>query len=121
MDPQASYEAYKDKIGERLTRKLISALEEKKITPEEVSEVSQYILANIDKARTNLELLDFTEHLASKWAIFSEIVNVEEAEIKENSKTEKVNEVQDLIEQNKIDEALKVATDANDQIHGGAN
>ena len=117
MDPQA-HAAYKNKIGERLTRKLIDALREKKITQEELSIISSYILDNIDKPKTNSELLDFLEDLSQKWPIFKDNLEVEEAEINEENKAQKVDQVEDLIEQNKIEDAIKLASGSNDNKGG---
>lgn len=119
MDLNEAFVAYKNKIGERLTRKLISALEEEKITQEELSTISSYILDNIDKANNNSDLLDFLEHISQKWPIFADNVIIEKADIAESNKEQKVDQVENLIQNNKLDEALKVASAANDQ--GGGN
>jgi len=119
MDPDQSFEAYKDRIGMRLARKVLTAFEEKRISEELLSEISQYVLDNIDKAKTNSDLLDFLEHLADKWAIFQDVLVVEEAQIQEKENKENVEKIEELIDQNKIDEAMKIADQANQEANGG--
>ena len=112
-------EAYKNKIGERLTRKLAQAVKGGQIAPEELPNISSYILTNIDKAKTNSELLTFLEDIVNKWPIFSETLTVEQINKAEDNKSEKIEQISGLIDANKIDEALRVATDANSQMTGG--
>lgn len=119
MDSDQSFEAYKDRIGMRLARKVLAAFEEKKISEDLLAEISSYILENIDKAKTNSELLDFVEHLASKWVIFQDILVAEEAGVKEVENQEKVEQIEELIDQNNINGAIKVAEEAKAQEAGG--
>jgi hypothetical protein len=114
-------EAYKNKIGERLTRKLAQAVKGGQITPEELPNISSYILTNIDNAKTNSELLTFLEEVASKWPIFSETLTIEQSQNAEDNKEEKVEQITSLIDANKLDEALQIATDTNSQMAGGRN
>jgi hypothetical protein len=121
MDPDQSFEAYKDRIGMRLARKLLTAFEENKISEDLLSEISTYILDNIDKAKTNADLLDFLEHLAGKWALFQDILVAEEAQVQEEETKESVEKIEELLDQNKIDEAMKTAEVANQEANGGVN
>jgi hypothetical protein len=111
--------AYKDKIGLRLSRRMLHAFEDGEITEEELKDISSYILENIDKAQNNAELYEFLEAISAKWPIFQDVLIVENAETGEKKKGEVIEKVEDLIEQNKIDQALQVASQANDQIAGG--
>jgi hypothetical protein len=112
-------DAYKNKIGERIVRGIAQGLKENKITVEEASVISTYLLENIDKAKDNLRLFNFLEELAKKWPIFSNILTVETGEIKEEKEKEAVKKASNLIQQDKIEEAIKVAEDATTQKTGG--
>ena len=73
-------DAYKNKIGERLTRILLDALEKQEITEDEASEISTYILDNINKAKDNTALFDFLTNISTMWPIFSKVLAAEQEE-----------------------------------------
>lgn len=112
-------EAYKNKIGERLTRILLDALEKQEISEDEASDISSYILDNINKAKDNVQLFDFLTTLAKTWPIFSKALATEQEEILNNKKEEAIGQASGLIKENKIDEAIKVVENATDQNKGG--
>lgn len=114
-------EAYKSKIGERLTRTLADGVGKGEINEEEASEISTYILENIDKAENNLQLLSLLEELAKKWPVFEHILTLEQAEITDKKEDAAVQHAENLIKENKLDEALSVVgnmTNKNDQVKG---
>lgn len=114
-----SDDTYKNKIGERVVRRLGQALKDGEISLEDASVISSYLLDNIDKAKDNLQLFNFLEGLAKRWPIFSNILTAETGEIIDKKEKEAVEKASGLIQQNKIDEAIKVAEDATDQKIGG--
>lgn len=99
---------YKNKIGERLTRRLAKALKDGEITEQEMSTIASYILENINHAKDNAELIVFVEELSKKWPIFSQILVVEQREINEENKNQAIDQAECLMKENKIDEAIKV-------------
>ncbi len=104
---------YRDKIGDRLTRRLAQAYKDEEISRDELSEISTYILENIDKATDNSGILQFLENISAQWPFLSDMVAGEKEEISSQDQNEKVSQIDTLISENKIDEALKVAKDAN--------
>lgn len=112
-------EAYKNKIGERVVRRIAQALKDKEISLEEASTMASYLLGNIDKAKDNLQLLNFLEEMAKKWPIFSNILTAEQGEIADKKEKIAIEQASSLIQENKIDEAIKVAESATDQNIGG--
>jgi hypothetical protein len=114
-------EAYKNKIGERLTLRLIRAVKDKEITQAELATISSYILENIEEAQSNSEVLEFLEDVAQKWPFLSALLSAEQVEEAEVINKQRIEQVGTLINQNKIDEALQVATDANNRPIGGEN
>lgn len=112
-------EAYKNKIGERLTRILLDALEKQEVTEEEASEISSYILDNINNAKDNAALFDFLTTIAKMWPIFSKALATEQEEMLNSKKEEAIGQASSLIKENKIDEAIKVVGNATDQNKGG--
>ena len=107
-------ENYKNKIGERLTKVLIDVLEAGEVSQEEASDISSYILENINNAKDNTQLFDFLTNLAKKWPIFSKVLDTEQQEISDSKKDEAVGQASDFIKENKIDEALKVVEAATE-------
>jgi hypothetical protein len=112
-------QAYKNKIGERLTLKIIDALKSKTITTTESSEISAFILENLDMAGTNAQVLEFLEIIAVKWPFLSSLAVAEQSAEIEKDKNNTITEVQNLIQQNKLDEALEVAKASTTQKIGG--
>lgn len=112
-------EAYKNKIGERLTKILLDALENGEVSEEESSNISTYILDNINKAKYNAALFDFLTTLSKTWPIFSKALATEQIEVLDNKKEEAIGQASDLIKENKIDEAIKVVENATGQDGGG--
>lgn len=112
-------DAYKNKIGERLTKILLDALENGEVSQEESSDISSYILDNINKAKNNAALFDFLISISKTWPIFSKALATEQSEILNNKKDEAIGQASNLIQENKIDEAIKVVENATDQNGGG--
>ncbi len=112
MDP---VDAYREKIGDRLTRRLAQALKDHEITQDEFAEVASYILENIDNARTAPELVQLLEEIGSQWSFLSDVVTEEKNESQNQEVSEKVQQIDTLISQNKIDDALKVARGSTEE------
>ena len=113
MDP---FEAYKDKIGTRIASIIGESLLQLRITEEEAEQMGKYVLDNIDLAKTNSELLDFVTNLSTKWPIFNSIltspdpapVNASPSAQTQGKTEEAVHTAEELIKENKIEEALRV-------------
>lgn len=112
-------QAYKNKLGDRIARKLADALQNESVSEEEASVISAYILDNIDKAQNSSDLFAFLTNLSEKWPIFASVLTVEQGQIEEKKDEKTVEKVEELIKENKIDDALKVAESANKQNTGG--
>ena len=102
-------EEYKDKLGQSLTLQLAQALKAGNITEEDLPTAASYILNRIDTLKTKEELIQFLTDLASKWTFFSNTLLMEKGEIIEAQEDKKVDQMEELIKQNKLDEALSVA------------
>lgn len=111
MDP--AFEAYKNKIGERLTRTLADALGQGVLSEEQAVEIAEYVLQNIDAPQNSAQLLDLLTELAHKWAIFGHILTLELGEITGKQDQVAVEKAEELIKQNRIDDALNVVENAN--------
>lgn len=114
-----SDETYKNKIGERVTRRLAEALGDGEVSQEEAGKISSYILDNIDKVEDNVGLVDFLAGLSQKWPIFSSILIENQAESTKEKEQEAVGQVSALVKENKIDEAIRVAETATASKIGG--
>ena len=113
------YEEYKNKIGTRIAGIIGDSLSQLAITQEQAEEIGAYVLENIDKAKTNSELLEFVTNLSVKWPIFNSILTsndqappVTPIQSQQNTTSEMVQKAEDLIKENKIDEALQVTKEA---------
>lgn len=108
-------DAYKNKIGERITKILLDALEKQEVSEEDALDISTYILDNINKAKDNAALFDFLTTLAKTWPIFSKALAAEQEEMSNDKKEEAIGQASSLIKEDKIDEAIKVVGNATDQ------
>lgn len=117
-----SFEPYKNKIGTRIAEIIGESLMQGAITEEQSEEIGAYILGNIDLAKTNSELLDFVTNLSAKWPIFNSLLTPDSQvptnvlpPVQSQEKTDEiVHAAEDLIKENKIEEALQVAKAATD-------
>jgi len=115
-------EVYKNKLGARIANIIGEALIQLKITQEESEQMGRYVLENIDLAKTNSELLDFITNLSAKWPIFNSILTSDDqasssvaSSVQTQEKTDEiVHAAENLLKENKIDEALQVAKKATD-------
>lgn len=107
--------AYKDKIGERLTRELANGLTDGTVTEEEAAEIATYILENLNKTKDSSEILNFLEEFVKKWPIFEPILNLEQANTIDKKEDVAIQQAESLIKENRIDEALNVVESATRQ------
>ena len=115
-------EAYKNKIGERVTRIVADTLSQGVISEDDAREIAEYVLDNIDKAQTSGQVMDFLTELTAKWPIFDSLLTIELGQAHEQEESAAIEETEKLIKKNKIEEALKVAEQANDEVlKGGKN
>lgn len=105
-------EKHKDIVGERLTRKLARAIENGDMNQEQASEASAYILDTIDTLEDHAQLISFLTTISQKWPVFSSVLDLEQGEVSQAKEEQKVEEVENLLKENKIDEALHVAESA---------
>lgn len=123
MDPQ-SFNLYREKIGESLTKRLNDAYLHGIISEDESPIIAQFILDNIDKPTTHQELITLLEELANKWPVFGPILVMERAASGEEKTDEAVEQIQQLIKEDRIDEAIAAAgeaTSASDKLATGGS
>lgn len=99
----------KKKLEEKIVEIMITALEQDKISENDMSEISRYVLDNIDPAKTEQEVQAFLHKLSERWEIFKSLVILEEAELQEKIEAEVAEGVLVLLEHGKIDNAIKLA------------
>jgi hypothetical protein len=120
MDP--TFQAYKEKIEMRIAGILSESLSKGIINADQSDEMATYILGNIDLTTTNSDLLTFVESLSAKWPIFNSILAASDQSGTPPPTVEQVQEktdqivqaTEDLIKENKLDEALQVAKTATE-------
>lgn len=98
----------KNRIGTQLTSRLAQALKDKEITLEEQPAISATLLT-IDTLQTTDDLLKFLEDISKKWSIFSNHAIMEKARFSEKQEDVTVKRIENLIKENKLDQALSVA------------
>lgn len=99
-------------LGAKLTRELGKAMEEKIVSEEEASEIASLILSKIDTLSYEEDLLNFLQEISNKWSFFSNVLVLEKGEIKEEKEDQVASKVENLIKNNKLEDALKMAEEA---------
>lgn len=112
MDPNA---LFKNHIGTSLARRFADALAQEVITADQAAEIAEYVLENIDKAKNAAELVDFLEELCKKWPLFTPVLTMQQEAIVDTAEDKAVEKAEELLGQNKIDEALAVAENAQQE------
>lgn len=117
-------QVYKDKIGKQIVLKISQGLKEGQLTTDDASEASTFLLDNIDKITTQSELFEFLTRLSKQWPVFSQILVIELGQAAKAEEQQKTTEVEKLISENKIDEAIQTANQAiskdKKEINGGS-
>lgn len=109
-----SFQQYREKIGTSLTLRLNDAYAQGVLSEDETPVIAQFILDRIDKVNNHQELLSFLEELSNKWPLFGPVLMIEKSQKNEENNQQSVDKIEQLIKENKIDEALNVAEKAAD-------
>ena len=114
---QNGFIAYREKVGASLTHRLNDAYSQGALSEEETPIVAQFILDHIDKTSNHAELIALIEELSNKWPLFGPVLVAErsqqDAENISKNEEQAVSEVENLLKENKIEEALATAEHAN--------
>ena len=106
-------ETHREAMGEKLTKRIAQALTDGDLTLEQLPDVASLILDTIDRITTHMELVTFLTTLTKDYSFFEDLLTLERGEEQEEEAHEKVDKVQQLIEQNRLDEAIKAAQQAS--------
>lgn len=107
-----SFTLYRERIGESLARRLADAIGQEIVSLEEAAEISNTILTRIDTLKNHHDLISFIEELAQKWPLFGPLLVTEQAQKIEESEETAVNQISDLLKENRLDEAIDTASQA---------
>lgn len=117
-----SFVQYRERIGATLTTRLNDAYSQEVISSEESPIIASFILERIDNLRNHQDLIAFLEELANKWPIFGPVLMLERSIEKKGDNDQAINQAEQLIRENKIEEALDLVEDANNSTNeGGIN
>lgn len=99
----------KNRVGKRLTLLLADFWEKQTLTQTEVAEASQFILNNIHTINNKDDLLVFLQNLSQKYPPLSQVLEEEKLHYHEDNSQKKVEEIESLMRENKVNEALQVS------------
>lgn len=102
-------EDQKNEVGMQLTRRIGQLLEEKNITLDEAKQIAEFILARIDGAESQEDMLALVDDLHHDWPYFESIQKIASVPSIAAADLEKAEKVADLIKENKVDEAIASA------------
>lgn len=95
-------EDHKNKVGKDIVNQLIFLLEQKKITTDEVSKISDFVLSKIHEVKNHEELIVFLNDLVKKWPAFNNILSLEKGEETEEQTKKQAEELTKNIIQNNL-------------------
>lgn len=100
---------HRDEIGMQLTRQLGKALREGTLAMDQVPDLVDYILEKLAQIATHEELIKFLMDLNERWSSFDLVLTSEKTHVQKEEDLEKAAEVEQLISEKKLDEALQKA------------
>lgn len=114
-----SFSQYRDRIGQTLTERLAKAIGDEVVTIEEGSIIAGKILDRVRGAGTHEELVTFIEELAREWPLFGPVLIAEQTthttEDARKHDEEAVEKVENLLKENRLEEAIETAEKANEE------
>lgn len=106
----------KNRIGKRLTLLIADLWENQTFTQAEAADASQFILDNIHTIKNKDQLLVFLQNLSQKYPSFSPVLEEEKLHYHEDNSQKKVEEIENLMRENKVDEALQVSQNEQKEV-----
>lgn len=100
---------HKKEVQRRIMETLLTAYEKLEITKTDFDEISKFILEKDPSIQTHHGLVIFLRELTAKWSIFSFVLTLENGEVKKIEENKTVEQIEDLTQEGKIDEALEAA------------
>lgn len=104
----------KKEIEQAIVDTCISALENKSMTEEQMGDVSFFVLERIDLIKNQDELITFLEKLSERWPMFTGILDIARGKAGAIEDKKTVIDVQNLVKQGNLDQAIKMAKEANE-------
>ena len=96
-------------LGMQLTRRLGQLLGDGSVQFAQATEIADFILAQIDRATSHEEIIEFLLTLQSKWPFFETQINFEKGAVTAQQDKQKVAHMAKLIKTNQVDAAIAVA------------
>lgn len=100
---------HKKEVQRRIMETLLNAFKNLQITEESYEEICRFIVEKDPSIQTHHDLIIFLRELTAKWNIFSFVLTLEDGEVKKIEENKAVEQIEDLTQQGKIDEALEAA------------
>ncbi len=92
-----------------IVESVVISLENGNLKEDDLPEIGKFVLDRVDLLKSHQDLADFLAELSSKWPIFLNIAKIEKGELKEKAEEKTANEVLNLLQHGKIDDALSLA------------
>ncbi len=100
---------HKKKIEDEIAEAIIDALEDKKISEGDATQISDFVLRKIDLIKTHEELTSFLTELSQNWPVFESLGKIEQGEEQEVKEGAVAADVAELANEGKIEDAINLA------------
>ena len=113
-------DVYREKVGKRIALLTADALDAKKLTIDEYNAVADAMLHEFPSLQTHDALLEFLDHLAQVWPVFSPIHDDEKNVRLHEVESEKAKEIETLMKSQQVDKAIEVMDTQSQTDHSHA-
>ena len=99
-------EEHKKQVEKRILELMVIGLQNDALTEQDPSEISRFVLEQIEKVHNQHELIIFLKNLSEKWEIFKPILFQEEGTMQDKINDEIADSIELLVGHGKLDRAL---------------
>lgn len=109
MDP---FTEQRKKLEHEILEIVVSSLEQNRLTTEEPQQIATFVLDRIDNLKNQEHVVSFLTELATKWPIFSSLLEMEKGQVERKQEEQAANQVAQLIKMGRTKQALQMADSA---------
>lgn len=99
----------KELVAKNLVELVLAAIKKQELTTEDMPLIADAFLGRVDYLKTREELIVLLQSMAEKWPSISQLVQIQQGKITEQQEVVAAQNVQELVKQGNIQEALTAA------------
>lgn len=100
---------HKTEIERKILKEIINALENEKVTEDELPDIADFVITHIDTVQNHEQMIKFLDELSAKWTFFEGLEQIERGEVTEAKEDQVEQEVLTLAKSGRVSEAISLA------------